>query len=283
MRAWELHKQGWTQQEIARAFGVTQGAVSQWLKKAKEQGVQALKHKPPPGAKPKLSREQQGRLPALLKQGAEAFGFRGQVWTTKRVAQMIKQQFGVNYHPAHCSRLLGNLKWSQQKPIQKATQRDEAAIRAWKEQRWEELKKQAKAEGRTIVFVDEAGFYLLPMAVCTYAPVGQTPVLEVKLTRDHLSAIGGITPEGRIFMQSQDHAYNAQDVVRFLRLLLRKISGNLLVIWDGAPIHRSQVIKDFLKRKTAKRLHLERLPGYAPELNPQEGVWNLLKRRELKN
>ena len=83
------------------------------------------------------------------------------------------------------------------------------------------------------------------MAVRTYAPRGQTPVLRVKLTRDHLSAIGGITPEGRLFMQTQDHAYASQDVVRFLRLLLRQISGNLLVIWDGAPIHRAQVIKDF--------------------------------------
>jgi transposase len=121
------------------------------------------------------------------------------------------------------------------------------------------------------------------MAVRTYAPCGQTPILRVKLTRDHLSAIGGITPAGRLFMQQQDHAYDAQDVVRFLRLLLRRISGNLLVIWDGSPIHRANVIKDFLKRGAAKRLHLERLPGYAPELNPQEGVWNLLKRRELKN
>src|SRR5712692_6290776 len=121
------------------------------------------------------------------------------------------------------------------------------------------------------------------MAVRTYAPRGQTPVLRVKLTRDHLSAIGAITPEGRLFMQRQDHAYTAEDVVRFLRLLLRRISGKLLVIWDGAPIHRANVIKAFLKRGAAKRLHLERLPGYAPELNPQEGVWNLLKRRELKN
>jgi transposase len=121
------------------------------------------------------------------------------------------------------------------------------------------------------------------MAVRTYAPCGQTPILRVKLTRDHLSAIGGITPTGRLFMQQQDHAYDAQDVVRFLRLLLRRISGKVLVIWDAAPIHRAQVIKDFLKRGAAKRLHLERLPGYAPELNPQEGVWNLLKRRELKN
>jgi transposase len=259
MRAWELHKQGWTQQEIARAFGVTQGAVSQWLKTAREQGVQALKPKPRPGAKPKLSLEQRAQLPALLQQGAEAFGFRGKVWTTKRVALMIQQQFGVNYHPAHCSRLLRNLKWSQQKPIQKATQRDEAAIHAWKELRWEELKKQAKAEGRTIVFVDEAGFYLLPMAVSTYAPVGQTPILEVKLTYDHLSAIGGITPEGRIFMQMQDHSYKGPDVVHFLQLLLREIAGNILVIWDGASIHHCQAIKDFLAKGGAKRIRASTL------------------------
>jgi transposase len=121
------------------------------------------------------------------------------------------------------------------------------------------------------------------MLLRTYAPVGQTPILRVPLTRDHLSAIGGITPEGRIFMQMQEHAYRAQDVVGFLRLLLRKIPGKLLVIWDGASIHRAKVIKEFLAAGAAKRLHLERLPGYAPELNPQEGVWNLLKRRELKN
>jgi DDE superfamily endonuclease len=104
-------------------------------------------------------------------------------------------------------------------------------------------KKKAKQEKRTIVFVDEAGFYLLPMAVRTYAPRGQTPVLRVKLTRDHLSAIGGITAKGRLFMQMQARAYKAEDVVRFLRLLLRQIAGKLLVIWDGSPIHRAKVRK----------------------------------------
>lgn len=121
------------------------------------------------------------------------------------------------------------------------------------------------------------------MAVRTYAPVGQTPILTVPLTRDHLSAMGGLTLSGRLFMQVQDHSYKGRDVVRFLQLLLRKIPGKLLVIWDGAPIHRGHVVKDFLSAGGAKRIHLERLPGYAPELNPQEGVWNLLKRRELKN
>lgn len=117
----------------------------------------------------------------------------------------------------------------------------------------------------------------------TWAPCGQTPLLRVPLTHDHLSAISAITPDGRLFMQTQDHAYRSPDVVRFLRLLLRKIRDKLLVIWDGSPIHRGQPIKDFLRRGAAKRLQLEQLPGYAPELNPDEGIWNYLKRVELGN
>jgi transposase len=92
-----------------------------------------------------------------------------------------------------------------------------------------------------------------------------------------------ITRDGRLFMQTQDHAYRSPDVVGFLRVLLRKIHGKLLVIWDGSPIHRGQPIKDFLRQGAAQRMHLEQLPGYAPELNPDEGIWNYLKRVELGN
>jgi transposase len=121
------------------------------------------------------------------------------------------------------------------------------------------------------------------MAVRTWVPCGQTPRLRVPLTRDHLAAMSGITADGRLFMQTQDHAYRSSDVVRFLRLLRRKVFGKLLVIWDGSPIHRGQAVKDFLRQGAAKRLHLEQLPGYAPELNPDEGIWNYLKRVELGN
>jgi transposase len=143
--------------------------------------------------------------------------------------------------------------------------------------------KKAAEEHRTIVWIDQSGFYLLPMAVRTWAPRGQTPVLRVKLTRDHLSAISGITPDGRLVMQIQDQAYDSEGVVRFLRVVLRKIKGKLLVIWDGAPIHRGQAVKAFLRRKAGKRLQVVQLPGYAPELNPDEGIWNDLKRVKLKN
>jgi hypothetical protein len=99
------------------------------------------------------------------------------------------------------------------------------------------------------------------MAVRTWAPCGKTPVLHVPLSRDHLAAISGITPDGQLFMQTQEHAYCSPDVVRFLRVLLRKIRGKLLVLWDGSPIHRGQPIKNFLRTGAAKRLHLEQLPG----------------------
>jgi transposase len=121
------------------------------------------------------------------------------------------------------------------------------------------------------------------MAVRTWAPRGQTPVLRVPLTRDHLSAISGITPEGRLFLQVRPASYDSAAVVGFLRVLLRKITGKLVVIWDGSPIHRGQEVKDFLKRGAARRLQLEQLPGYAPDLNPDEGIWNYLKRVELGN
>jgi len=141
----------------------------------------------------------------------------------------------------------------------------------------------AQAEQRTILFVDEAGFYLLPFVARTYAPRGQTPVLRAPLSRDHLSAISAVTADGRLYTHLQKEAFRGPAIVAFLRQLLRQVRGKLLVIWDGAPIHQCQPVKDFLAAGAAKRLHLERLPGYAPELNPDEGVWNHLKRVELKN
>jgi transposase len=107
--------------------------------------------------------------------------------------------------------------------------------------------------------------------------------LSVPLTRDHLSAISGITLDGRLFLQVRRQCYNSRGVIGFLRVLLRKIPGKLLIIWDGSPIHRSEAINTFLAKGAAKRIHLERLPAYAPDCNPDEGVWNYLKRVELGN
>ena len=131
--------------------------------------------------------------------------------------------------------------------------------------------------------MDQSGFYLLPTVVRTYAPVGQTPILHEHLTRDHLSVISAISLEGKLYMMEQERSFKSQDVVRFLRHLLGQIPGKLLIIWDGSPIHRGRAVKDFLASGAASRLQLEQLPGYAPDLNPDEGVWKHLKCVELKN
>jgi transposase len=124
-----------------------------------------------------------------------------------------------------------------------------------------------------------------PYAVLPHTGLSGFPLDIEGLPRphEHLSAISGVTLDGRLFLQVRRQSYDSQGVIRFLRVLLRKIPGKLLIIWDGAPIHRSQAIKAFLTHGAAKRILLERLPAYAPACNPDEGVWNYLKRVELAN
>jgi transposase len=156
--------------DCGSGWRVTEGAVSQWMKMAREQGEEGLRGKIAGGRASRLTKEQLQQLPRLLEQGAQAYGFAGAVWRPSRVAVLIYQQFRVRYHPAHMSRLLKAIHYSVQQPIQRASQRDERAIQTWKEERWPALKKKAQQEDRTMVFVDEAGWYLLPMEVAHLCP-----------------------------------------------------------------------------------------------------------------
>ncbi|MFC5413198.1 IS630 family transposase [Larkinella bovis] len=133
-----------------------------------------------------------------------------------------------------------------------------------------------------MLYVDESACYLLPLLAHTWAPCGQTPILLEQAGRAHLSLIAAVAPNGRIYVAGQDQPFTSEDIVWFLnKLCSRYRKRNLLVIWDGAAIHRSEAVKVFLKEKRG-RIHLERLPAYSPELNPVELVWSHLK-RSLKN
>ena len=138
-----------------------------------------------------------------------------------------------------------------------------------------------------ILYVDESGFYLLPHVSRTWAPRGQTPVIEEKAGKEHMSVIAAMAPNGRLYVSGQNKSYNGEAVVGFLEYLCRKYRRkNLIIIWqgrlaDGATIHRCHEVKDFLARKKG-RVHLVALPGYSPELNPVELLWSQLK-RDLKN
>jgi DDE superfamily endonuclease len=143
--------------------------------------------------------------------------------------------------------------------------------------------KRAEAQQQNIFFIDESGFYPLPSVARTYAPMGQKPILRQWWTHDHLPATSALSPEGKLYFHCQDYDMNSEDVVAFLEHLLREVPGRMVIIWDGSPIHRSLTIKKFLANGASQRLHLERLPAYAPELNPDEGVWPQLKGVERRN
>ncbi len=140
-RALELKDEGWTREEIADALSVSERAVSKWMKAVREKGKVGLRARPHRGAEPKLSDEELDLLLDFLAAGAETYGFRGEVWTCARVATVIEWEFGVTYHPAHVSRILKNLNWTPQKPLERATQRNEREIAYWRSKVWPELKK----------------------------------------------------------------------------------------------------------------------------------------------
>lgn len=153
LQAWKLKQKGWKQTAIAEALGVTGGAVSQWVQKANENGIEALYSQKHPGPKPALSQDELDHLPELLSNGAEHFGFRGKLWTRARVAKVIEEHFGVSHSKQHVGRLLAQIGWTPQKPNQRAAQRDEAAIARWRDETWQELKtsrggKQDDRDGR---------------------------------------------------------------------------------------------------------------------------------------
>lgn len=283
LQALRLKQQGWHQRDIAEALDVSEETVSRWLARARAGGPEALLARHAPGAPSKLSPAQLRLIPEFLWHGPEAYGFRGEVWTCARVSDVIEEEFGVTYHKHYVARLLKRLHWTPQVPIRRAIQRDDKAIEHWRAEVWPELRKRARRERRLVVLVDESGFYLLPGVVKTYAPEGQTPILREKLTRDHLSVMGGMTPQGKLYTLVRQEPLNGLHVIEFLVHLGRVAARRLLVIWDGSPIHRRAEVQEFVS-DTRGAVWLEALPGYAPDLNPwDEGGWHHLKHVEMRN
>jgi transposase len=154
-------------------------------------------------------------------------------------------------------------------------------------------KKGALREGRTPVFMDESAFSLLPAVVSTWAPVGETPVLKAPLSREHLSVLGAVTEDGRVSLSPQERPVTGRDVIRFLGRLKRVIGGEVLVLLDGATIHRCAEFKAFefkafgfkafLSSPAGAGIQMAPLPAYAPKLNPSEGLWRYSKQELLGN
>jgi transposase len=188
-----------TQEQIAQSFEISQGRVSQLYHQFQVAGEAGLVVKATPGAPPKLTKEQRAQLPDWLSQGAEYYGFEGEVWTRARVGEVIRQQFGVTDEVSTVGLLLKKLGVTLQKPIRRDYRQNPQGVAQWQEEVLPKLKKPAAEETRVILYIDESAFYLLPQLRQTWAPAGQTPVLNDGCQYAHLSVISAISPAGDIY------------------------------------------------------------------------------------
>jgi transposase len=274
---------------VARILGVDRSSLYRWRRSA-ARDPDALAAQPHPHRPAHLSAAQLQRLERLLAKGPQAHGWLNQLWTTDRVAQVIERHFRIRYHHDHVGRFLRQrLGWSVQKPHRRARERNEAAILDWQSRAFPRIAREAQERGAHLAFLDESGFMLTPTVRRTWAPRGQTPVLDAWDRRDRISAISSITvsPRNRrlnlYFDLLPDNTnVRGEDVVAYLRRLHAQVGGPLTVLWDGSRVHdRSQVVQAFLAEHP--EIQTERLPAYAPELNPDELVWAWTKYGRLGN
>jgi|ERR1700722_1312555 len=283
-----LLQQGESPTEVARILGVHRVTLYHWLRQDQQPG--GLAAKPRLGQEPRLTDAQLLQLEQLLLQGAKAHGWPNELWTCRRIAELIRHRFGVSYHPDHVGRFLHTrLRWSCQKPQRRARERDDAEIDRWRRDAFPRILREAQQRGAHLAFLDESGFFLLAAVRRTWAPQGQTPILPAWDRRDRISALSAITVSpvrqrlGLCFqlLPTNTNA-KALDVVDFLRHLKATLGGPVTVLWDRHGIHRKAgVVQAYLAKHP--EIVAEDFPGYAPDLNPDEQVWNWTKKGPLAN
>jgi transposase len=267
---------------IARELGVAYKTVWLWEKRRKEEGPHSWKDHEHPGSKRRLSPRNQKALLALLKKGARPYGYPTDLWTLKRVAEVIRKEFGVRYTLSGTWRVLRALGLSAQVPLTQALERNELYIRHWVQRRWPEIFRHALATHATLVFVDESGVQTSPNVRRSWAVEGSRPVLHTKGGREKISVISGVTLEGELYFDLHRHDLSGTEVLWFLEQLLEELSGRVVVLWDNLGIHRSAEVATFVWLNR-RRLEVRRFPPYAPELNPDEGLWDVIKNDRLAN
>jgi transposase len=196
----------------------------------------------------------------------------------------------VRFHHDHVGRFLRErLGWSVQKPMRRARERKENAILTWQSEQFPRIVQQAQQRQAHLVFLDESGFFLTPTVRRTWAPRGQTPLLHAWDKRDRISAISCITvsPKNQRLnlyfdLMPDNHNVHGEDIVAYLRRLKTQLGTPLTILWDGSRVHdKSDKVQAYLADHP--EIHTERIPAYAPELNPDELVWAWTKYSRLGN
>jgi transposase len=267
--------------KVATDFGFCRNYLYPWLTKFKEDGWDALCETIAEGPAPKLAEKQLQQVRRwIVGKDPRQYGFEFGLWTRRIVAELIKDKLGIEIGLTAVGRLLARLDITPQKPLRRAYERDPLQIDQWIHDRYPELRARARKHRAKVFFLDETGFSSEPNLRRTYGLKGQTPEVRTTGQRQHINAISAINARGEFWCQDYTGKLNAALFVEFLKDFMRGRTYKVYLVVDGHPSHKAKLVQQYVQ-STAGRLELHFLPPYAPDLNPDEFVWQYVKSNGL--
>jgi transposase len=278
LRAIKAVRKGMLVTDVAAAFGVHERTLYHWLARHASGGQAALHTRPRSGRPPKVTAQEMAWIGRTVQEKSpQQMKLPYALWTLSLIRELIQRHLGKRLALASVSRIMKLLGFSPQKPLYQAWQQDPVLVRRWEAETYPQIRAEARRVGAVIYFADESGIRSDYHTGTTWAPVGETPVVETTGKRFALNMISAVSPQGEFRFMLHKGAVTAGVFKRFLQRLLVGATRPVFVIVDGHPIHRARLVKDYVA-STDGRLRLFHLPPYAPHLNPDEQVWAHVKR-----
>ena len=258
-------------------MGLCRTTIYRWLRAYDSGGLEALKSRKAFGPEPKLNEKQRQKVRQwIVGNDPRQYGFDFGLWTRRIVSEMIKEKMKVDMELTAVGRLLAGLEITPQKPLRRAYERDPVKVEQWVKHDYPKLRRRAKRLGATIFFLDEAGFSSEPILGRSYGLKGQTPIVCTTGQRQKVSAISAVSAKGGFWCNVYTGMLNASRFVEFLKDFRRGGRGRVFLVVDGHPSHRAKIVQRYVMA-TKGMLELHFLPPYAPDLNPDEFVWQHAK------
>jgi transposase len=273
-------REGETPSTVIASYGFNRTTIYKWLMAVSKPGLglRALQARPAPGRPRSLtSRQEQQVFRWINGKDPRQYGLDFGLWTRSVVADLIERKFGIRLGLTAIGELLAKLNLTPQKPLARAYQRDPQAIERWQRETYPAIARQAKTDGGEVFFWDESGFRADAVHGRTWGARGQTPVVQRPGQRQSISAASAVNVKGGFWYCTYEGGLTAELFVGLLRKMMRHRPKPVHLVVDGLPAHKTKLVKDYVQ-STRGRLTLHFLPGYAPELNPDELVWSYMKR-----
>ena len=266
--------------DVITSFGFCRTTIYKWMNAAsgRGRGLRALRSTRGTGRPRSLTRAQERQVFRWINgRNPFQYGLDFGLWTRRIVSTLIEQKFGVRLGVTAVGALLAKLGLTPQKPLQRAYQRDPQAIERWQRETFPSIASLARRTGAEIFFWDESGFRADSVHGKTWGVRGQTPVVHRPGQRQSISAASAVNARGGFWFQTYQGALNAELFIELLKRMMRRRKKPVHLIIDGLPAHKRTLVREYVK-STHGRLTLHFLPGYAPDLNPDELVWSHVKR-----